>query len=146
MTPISICVIAKNEEVHMEAFLSSIKRHMKKYPYELVIIDTGSTDKTIEVAHHYTNKVYQFEWVNDFSAARNYSLQCATFNWVLVLDCDEYLLDIKTDCFQQMITKYPKGVGLITRKNHCWSNGTDRIFTDSVNRFFNKIGIYFTFL
>lgn len=138
MVPISICIIAKDEEKHMEAFLSSIKKHMGKYPYELVIVDTGSTDQTVEIAKRYTNKVFHFKWINDFSAARNYSLQCASYNWILVLDCDEYVVNIKTECFEQMMAQYPKGVGLITRKNHCWSNGSDRIFTDDVNRFFNK--------
>lgn len=138
MYPISICVIAKNEEKHMENFLSSIKKHMKKYPYELVIVDTGSTDQTVEIAKRYTNKIFHFDWIDDFSAARNYSLECASCNWVLVLDCDEYMTDLKPECFQQMMMQYPKGVGLITRQNHCWSNHTDRIFTDEVNRFFNK--------
>lgn len=138
MNPISICVIAKNEEKHMENFLSSIKKHMKKYPYELVIVDTGSTDQTVEIAKRYTNKIFHFEWINDFSAARNYSLECASYNWVLVLDCDEYMVDLKPECFEQMMQHYPKGVGMILRQNHCWSNGNDCIFSDDVNRFFPK--------
>lgn len=139
MTPISICVIAKNEEKHMEAFLSSIKKYMGKYPYELVLVDTGSTDRTVEIAKQYTNKIFHFEWINDFSAARNYSIKCASYNWILVLDCDEYVVDIKTECFEQMMAQYPKGVGLITRQNHCWAaNGADQIYTDDVNRFFPK--------
>lgn len=139
MTPISICVIAKNEEKHMDAFLSSIKRHMHNYPYELLIVDTGSTDQTVEIARQYTNKIFHFEWINDFSAARNYSIQCASYNWILVLDCDEYVIDLKAECFEQMMAQYPKGVGLITRQNHCLTtNDADRIYTDEVNRFFPK--------
>lgn len=136
MTPISICVIAKNEEKHMDAFLSAIREHMKGYPYEVVLVDTGSTDRTVEIASRYNTKIFHFDWIDDFSAARNYSLSCASFSWVLVLDCDEYLTDIKTECFEQMMKQYPRGVGMIVRKNHCWSNGSDRIFTDDVNRFF----------
>ncbi|MBO4981797.1 MAG: glycosyltransferase [Lachnospiraceae bacterium] len=138
MTPISICAIVKNEEKHIENFLSSIKKHMKNYPYELVIVDTGSTDKTVEIAGHYTNKIFHFEWINDFSAARNYALQCASCNWVLMLDCDEYIIDVKTECFQQMMEQYPKGIGLISLQNHCWTNGRDRILTSEGYRFFPR--------
>ncbi len=139
MIPISICVIAKNEEKHMERFLSSIKNHFKNYPYELIIVDTGSTDHTVEICEKYVTKVYHFKWINDFSAARNYSLQCASCNWILVLDCDEYISSLDTSCFSQMISMHPNAVGLITRKNHCHSNNqADKIYTDETNRFFNK--------
>ena len=50
MTPISICVIMKNEEKNMETFLSSIKQHFKGYPHEIVLVDTGSTDNTLAIA------------------------------------------------------------------------------------------------
>ena len=66
MTPISICVIAKNEEKHMERFLSSIKKYMGDYPHEIVVTDTGSTDKTISIAQKYTDKIFHFEWINDY--------------------------------------------------------------------------------
>ena len=74
----------------MEVFLSSIQKHMGKYPYEIILIDTGSTDRTVSIAQKYTDKIFSFEWVQDFSAARNYSLGCASNDWILVLDCDEY--------------------------------------------------------
>ena len=77
-TPISICIIAKNEEKHMEAFLSSIQKHMKDYPHEIVVADTGSTDRTASIARKYTDKVFSFAWINDFSAARNFSIGCAS--------------------------------------------------------------------
>lgn len=138
MNPISICVIAKNEEKHMENFLSAIKKHMKNYPYELVLVDTGSTDRTVEIAQKYTNKIFHFEWINDFSAARNYALQCASFNWILMLDCDEYIINVKTECFQQMMEQYPRGIGLITLKNHCWAGNSERILTSEGYRFFSR--------
>ena len=53
MTPISICVIMKNEEKHMEAFLSSIQKAFGNYPHEIVLVDTGSTDKTLDIAKNY---------------------------------------------------------------------------------------------
>ena len=82
-TPISICVIMKNEEKHMEHFLSAITGIFQNYPYELVLVDTGSTDHTIDIARKYTSNIFHFQWINDFSAARNYSLSCASNDWVL---------------------------------------------------------------
>ena len=49
MTPVSICIIAKNEEKNMDKFLSSIQKSMKNYPHEIVIVDTGSSDSTLEI-------------------------------------------------------------------------------------------------
>ncbi|WP_426470269.1 glycosyltransferase, partial [Salmonella enterica] len=54
-------------------------------------VDTGSTDATKEIALKYTNKVYDFEWTNDFADARNFAQQHATGEWILVLDADEYV-------------------------------------------------------
>ncbi|MCM1135488.1 MAG: glycosyltransferase family 2 protein [Clostridium sp.] len=138
MTPISICIIAKNEEKHMEAFLSSIKKHMGNYPYEIVLTDTGSTDKTVDIARKYTDKIFSFKWIQDFSAARNYSLSCASHDWVLILDCDEYMTELDVKAFSQMISQYPNAVGVISRRNHYEMNGTDSIYTDQVERFFDK--------
>lgn len=138
MTPISICVIMKNEEQHLVPFLDAIVTYFKKYPYELVLVDTGSTDKSLDIATKYTDKIYHFDWIGDFSAARNYSLQCASNDWILVLDCDEYILELDPDGFQAMISQYPKAVGMLSRKNHYEMNGTDSIYTDDVERFFNR--------
>ena len=138
MTPISICVIMKNEEKHMEEFLSSIKRFFKDYPHELVLVDTGSTDNTLAIAQKYTDRIFHFQWINDFSAARNFSLSCATNDWILVLDCDEYVIDLNPLGFQAMIEQYPNAVGMLSRKNHYEMNETDSIYTDDVERFFNR--------
>lgn len=138
MTPISICIIAKNEENHMDEFLSSIQKHFRTYPHEIVLVDTGSTDKTISIAQKYTDKIFPFTWVNDFSAARNFSLSCAANDWVLVLDCDEYVIELQPEGFQAMIQQFPHAVGMLSRKNHYEMNDTDSVYTDDVERFFNK--------
>lgn len=138
MTPISICIIAKNEEKHLPSFLSSIKHHMKNYPHEIIFVDTGSTDSTKKLASDYTNHIFDFEWINDFSAARNFSLSKASHDWVLILDCDEYITDLNPESFQQMMEQYPQGIGMITRLNHYQMNGHDSIYTDQVERFFNR--------
>ncbi len=84
---ISLCAIVKNEESTLSKCLSSAK----KFVNEIVILDTGSTDKTVQIAQGYGAKVHHFEWCNDFSAARNEALKYVTGDWILVLDADETL-------------------------------------------------------
>jgi len=84
---ISLCMIVKNEEKILERCLNHIYKHVD----EIIIVDTGSTDKTIEIAKQFTNKVYYFKWRDDFSAARNFSISKATKGWILVLDADEFI-------------------------------------------------------
>ena len=83
--PISVCIIAKNEEKYIEECL----RKLKPYGFEIVVADTGSTDATKELASRYADKVVDFTWINDFSAARNFCAKQASNNWILALDCDE---------------------------------------------------------
>ena len=138
MTPISICVIMKNEEKHMDNFLSAIQKHMGNYPYEIVLVDTGSTDQTIEIAMKYTDNIFHFTWVNDFSAARNFSISCAKNDWILVLDCDEYINECNPEAFDWMKKKYPNSIGLITLYNRYELNGFNSFYTELMNRFFNR--------
>ncbi|MEW5860877.1 MAG: glycosyltransferase family 2 protein, partial [Cyanobacteriota bacterium] len=80
-------MIVKNEEASLPQCLNSVKNVVD----EMVVLDTGSTDKTVEIAREFGAKVYHFEWCNDFSAARNESLKYVQGDWVLVLDADEVL-------------------------------------------------------
>jgi len=82
---ISLCMIVKNEEKFLPRCLESIKGHVD----EIIIVDTGSTDSTVEIAKRYNAKIYHHPWENSFSKARNYSLKYATCKWILVLDADE---------------------------------------------------------
>ena len=84
---ISLCMIVKNEEEFLPGCLDSVKGVVD----EIVIVDTGSTDRTVEIARQYGAKVYHYEWNDDFAAARNESLKHATCGWILVLDADERL-------------------------------------------------------
>ena len=90
MLPISVCIIGKNEEKFLDGCLS----HLTKYDFEIVFVDTGSTDKTKEIAYKYTDCVYDFEWIKDFSAARNFAATKATKDWILCVDCDEFTVFI----------------------------------------------------
>jgi len=84
---LSIALIVKNEEKNLPRCLDSFKG----LGDELVIIDTGSTDKTVEIAKRYTDKVFHFDWIQDFSAARNYSFSKCTQPWIMWLDADDVL-------------------------------------------------------
>lgn len=82
-------MIVKNEEEVLGNCLNSVKEAVD----EIVIVDTGSTDKTKELAGKYTNKIFNFEWIDDFSAARNFAFSKATMEFILWLDADDVLLE-----------------------------------------------------
>ena len=84
---LSLCLIVKNEEKILEKFL----KNLKNYVDEIIIVDTGSKDKTKEIAKKFTKKVFDFKWNDDFSKARNFSIEKATQPWILVLDPDEVI-------------------------------------------------------
>jgi tetratricopeptide (TPR) repeat protein len=84
---LSFCAIVKNEEKMLARCLYSVKDAVD----EIIILDTGSTDKTIEIAQQFGAKIYHFNWGDDFAAARNESLKYAKCDWILVLDADEIL-------------------------------------------------------
>ncbi|MBO5341779.1 MAG: glycosyltransferase [Lachnospiraceae bacterium] len=133
MTPFSICIIAKNEEKRIDRCLSAAS----KLNAEIVVIDTGSTDKTKELALKYTDKIYDFEWCNDFSAARNFSIDKAGHDWILVLDCDEYVEDFDIQKLQEfMEPTFHHYVGVILRRNQM--NNDDTCMDDWVERFFHR--------
>lgn len=134
MLPISVCIIMKNEEKNLARCLDAIK----DYGFELVLVDTGSTDSTVEIAKQYTPTVHHYTWTHNFAEARNYSLSLSSHDWVLVLDCDEIVTSLQLASLYHFMEKHPYGVGLITRRNHYESNGTDAVYTDLVERFFNR--------
>jgi len=85
---ISCCMIVRDEEDFLEPCLESIKDFVD----ELIIVDTGSIDKTVDIARRYTEKVYFHEWKDSFSEARNHAMSFATGDWILTIDADEELI------------------------------------------------------
>ena len=84
---LSLCMIVKNEESLLPQCLQSVNEIVD----EMVILDTGSSDRTVEIAREFGCRVHHFEWCNDFSTARNEALKYVQGEWVLVLDADEVL-------------------------------------------------------
>ncbi len=84
---ISVCMIVRNEERFLEQCLCSVQPIAK----EIIIVDTGSTDKTLDIAQKYTDKIFQINWENDFARARNYALSKASYPFILSIDADEEL-------------------------------------------------------
>ncbi len=83
---LSQCMIVKNEEKNIERALS----WGKGIVCEQIVVDTGSTDRTIEIAKQMGAKVYEFTWINDFAAAKNFAISKAMGDWIAFLDADEY--------------------------------------------------------
>ena len=86
---ISLCMIVKNESEGLEKCLSTARPHVE----QIVVVDTGSTDNTLEIASRYADVIKEIEWPDSFSEARNYSLQFATEDFIMILDGDEFVPD-----------------------------------------------------
>jgi hypothetical protein len=90
--PISLCMIVKNEEVFLDTALRSAKSVLDFD--DMVVVDTGSTDRTKEIALDNGAKVFDFEWCDDFAAARNFAASKAKYDWIFVMDADEEAIEI----------------------------------------------------
>ncbi|MBD2096294.1 glycosyltransferase family 2 protein [Trichocoleus sp. FACHB-591] len=95
---ISFCIIVKNEQQNLPRCLSSVRSHVD----EMIVVDTGSDDNTIEIAQQYGAQVKSFEWCDDFAAARNFAIAQASGNWILTLDADEELL-VKSEAWREQL-------------------------------------------
>lgn len=127
---LSLAMIVKNEEEKLARCLQSVK----EYVDELVVVDTGSTDKTKEIAASFGAKVFDFAWCDDFSKARNFSIEKTSGDFVLVLDADSYLLSFDRE--KALVAMEGKrAVGLAEITNIYTHNGvkvTDRFFAGAV--------------
>lgn len=105
---ISICMMVKDEEKNLDRCLKSLLPILDSGLAELIIVDTGSKDNSIEIAKKYTNKVYQHSWTNDFSEMRNISISYARGEWIWIMDADEEIENPEEmiKLFQQDLSKY----------------------------------------
>ncbi|MEH7348928.1 glycosyltransferase [Gottfriedia acidiceleris] len=111
---LSLCMIVKNEEAVLSRCLSSVSNIVD----EIVIIDTGSTDKTKEIAKKFTNSIYDFTWINDFSAARNFAFSKATKDYIMWLDADDIITDENAKKLLKLKKSLTKNVDAVGMKYH----------------------------
>ena len=114
MPTVSLCMIVKNEEAVLARCLDSLNGLMD----EIIIVDTGSTDSTKDIAGLYTDKVYDYEWTDDFAAARNFSFSLATMDYIYAPDADEVLDDINRMRFAQLKAALLPEVEIVQMKYH----------------------------
>ncbi|MFJ5406432.1 glycosyltransferase [Pectobacterium punjabense] len=133
---ISVCMIVKNEALHLGNALAEIV----KYFDDIVVVDTGSTDDSKNIARKFTDKIYDYEWISDFSAARNYSLQFAKYDWVLVIDADEVINQFDTTLLSSLINEHPTQVGTveIASITNDENSGEMDVVQERISRIFNK--------
>lgn len=133
---LTLCMIVKNEEETLDKCLSNVNEFVD----EIVIVDTGSSDKTKEISLKYTDKVFDFIWCNDFAKARNFSILKASNDWVLILDADEYIEVFNRDTILEFMNNLDneKKVGRIERINIIEDLSGERKYFERVNRLFNK--------
>ncbi len=102
---ISQCMIVKNEEHNLQTSLGNLKGIV----HEQIVVDTGSTDNTVEVAQALGATVYHFEWIHDFAAAKNFAIEKATGDWIIFLDADEYFSEEDAQKIPKAIEVAQKG-------------------------------------
>ena len=122
MIQLSACLIVKNEATLLSRCLESISSFVD----EIIVVDTGSTDNTVEIAHRYGAQIYHFVWTGDFSAARNESLRHARGEWILYIDADEVIDAVNAAKIREIINR--KDIMAVTIRQ-CIPQPADNIAT-----------------
>ncbi len=133
---LSCCLIVKNEAAFLEQCLNSIKDHVD----EIIIVDTGSTDETVEIARRFTDKLYFHPWENSFSKARNQALAYATGDWVFTIDADEELLLDSGEKLRQAIRGAGNADAILVNIISTYSSG-NKTARHNFERLFKNNGI-----
>ena len=135
---VSVCMIVKNEEENLPRALDSVK----DVADEIIIVDTGSTDRTVEIAKSYGAKVYHHEWEKDFSKARNQSLSYATKEWIFILDADEELVQEDVPLLKDALRNKDHHLISISVFNLS-RDDLETSFLPSIRFFRRKVGAYY---
>jgi tetratricopeptide (TPR) repeat protein len=136
-TTISACLIVKNEQELLSRCLSSLRDVVD----EIVMVDTGSDDRTIEIGTEFGCRIFHFPWSGDFSAARNESLRHATGEWIFIIDADEELADESRENLRRAAGRPDNGIISVSVYNK--SLETDRVssFLPSIRLFRRELGL-----
>lgn len=112
MATISLCMIVKDEEMHIARCLDSVTGLVE----EIIIVDTGSTDRTMEIASGYTPNVYSYPWKDDFADARNYSFSRASMEYCMWMDADDILEETEKDEFVRLKQSLSPQIDIVMMK------------------------------
>lgn len=137
---LSACLIVKNEEHFLGQCLESIKNYVD----EIVVVDTGSTDSTVEIAQSFGARVYAHPWDNNFSKHRNQSIGYARGKWILYIDADEELVKGGGERLRRCVAKAPDKFDAISVVMECvFDEGKSRGYNNAIRVFRNKTDIFF---
>lgn len=125
MITISLCMIVKNEEKVLSRCLNSVKELVD----EIVIIDTGSSDKTKDIALNYTSQVFDFKWTYNFSEARNYSFSKASMDYIMWLDADDLILDEDKEKFIMLKQSISHETDAVIMNYNTWVDENNNVIT-----------------
>lgn len=114
MPTISLCMIVKNEEANLARCLDSVAGLVD----EMIIVDTGSTDRTVEIASGYTKNVYSYPWKNDFADARNESFSKAAMDYCMWMDADDVLEETQRESFLQLKQTLSPDTDMVMMRYH----------------------------
>ncbi len=139
---ISLCMIAKNEERVLGACLESAKPFFT----QIIVVDTGSTDRTIEIAKEHGAEVHKFKWVDSFAAARDESMKYAKGSWIFWMDCDDTLPFISGEAILRAATNAPKSIiGFSSKVRFVTDDPTHGTVVDHIKLFRNLPGLDWEF-
>lgn len=131
---LSACMIVKNEQESLARCLASLAGIVD----EVVVVDTGSTDATLTVAREFGAKTFKFEWADDFSKARNFSVAKAQHPWVLVIDADEELERESGTKLKELLAKTPYNALAVQVHNYLGDTPRPELMIGSSVRLFRK--------
>jgi glycosyltransferase involved in cell wall biosynthesis len=136
---LTLSMIVKNEEKYLEDCIKSVSGIAD----EIVIVDTGSSDNTKEIATKYTDKIFDFKWADDFSAARNEALKHSTGKWILYMDADERFNYDNVELFKDMLENATDNIGgfIVTiESDHKKLDGSSERHRGGYPRIFRNLG------
>ncbi len=137
--PVSLCMIVKNEEDNLRACVESVG----DFASEIIIVDTGSTDRTVEIAESLGAVVKHFPWIDDFAAARNESIKDATGDWIFWMDADDRLEPAGAAKLKQAVTSGNADVYMCRVVSHGASTGSADAIVEHFRLFRNRLGVRF---
>jgi len=112
MVTFSLCMIVKDEEPVLARCIQSVHGIFD----EIIIVDTGSTDNTKQIARQFTKRIYNFEWVDDFAKARNFSFSKSTKDFIMWLDADDIITDENREKILQLKNTLDPNTDMVTMK------------------------------